>query len=101
MGEEADPDGRAESLRIIANVRLADLRMLPEAELIRRYDWLHTHPVPMSGAGAMSAEDYLRELDRREAERLTRRITTLTILVALLTLINTIAAVVQVIAAVR
>jgi hypothetical protein len=47
-------------------VTLAQLRALPDAELVTRYDLLMARDV---GAGALGPVDYLTELTRRERER--------------------------------
>ena len=79
-------------------ISLTALRALSEDELVRRYDALTMPPDAEVAWPRIEANDYLNELDRRDAaaqgdriERLTRTVTRLTWVIAILTAISTLA----------
>jgi hypothetical protein len=70
--------------RATYGVTLRELRTLSEDEIVRRHDLLMA---PMAGEGAVGPEDYRAELDRRVAERQSRRIEVLTWVIGFLTFV--------------
>jgi hypothetical protein len=66
-GQPADWErDRDEWVRLATRITLADLRRLPESELVYRHDWLMMHRglEPVDRSYIMVPDDYLRELER-------------------------------------
>jgi hypothetical protein len=71
---------QAEYQRIACGITLAQLRKLPEQELIRRYDRLMENELGSCEYTGwhLTPDDFMKELDRRGADRLNRRVFWLT-----------------------
>jgi hypothetical protein len=65
-------------------ISLAEMKALPDSELVRRFDLLVTSE---HGDGFMGSQDYLDERDRRKTERATKWLIRLTVVLTVLTFV--------------
>lgn len=70
--------------RIQEGVSLREMRSLSDDELIERHDLIMD---PEQGLGSLGAEDFLRELTRRETERQSQRLERLARVLIIMTIV--------------